>query len=421
MDLTRRNFLTMTSSAIAGTALTGAASALAAPATETKKIAPDDETLWGMIRDQFTIAPPLVYLNNGTMGPSPGVVTSETIRRIQYTDSSGDYGGQEKEDLRAAAARIINCSPDEIALTHNATEGICVIAAGLDLKAGDEVILSTHEHAGNSVPWLARRQRDGIVIKTFVPGKSQPETLRQVEALITSRTKVIALPHLSCTIGQLFPVREIAQLARAKNIFYMVDGAHPVGMMPVDVKALDCDAYVTCGHKWLLGPKGTGFVYVRKSKLDDVRPVWCGGESDSGWNLQEQTLAWLPTASRYDFATQNNALYFGLVRAIDFMEHLGMENVGARTQYLTNYLRDGLKRFSSIDILTPDDSRSGLLGFFVRGIDYSEIAKHLAEKSHIRIRLVGEAGLKSVRISTHIYNTRDEVDLLLAGLRDLVQ
>jgi selenocysteine lyase/cysteine desulfurase len=423
-SFTRRNFLTLASSAMAGAAFAPHAAAgtwAGLPENlQSKKIQPDDETYWSLVREQFPIIHNEVDLNTGTMGPSPAIVTQTLQQRIAYTDSTGDYGGQEKEDCRAACGHLLNCSPDEIGLTHNVTEGICIIASGLDLKKGDEVILSTHEHVGNAVPWLARRQRDGIEIRTIVAAKSQQETLKEIEAAITPRTKVIALPHISCTIGQVFPVKEIAALARSKNIFYMVDGAHPPGMMPVDVQEIGCDAYVTCGHKWLCGPKGTGFLFIKKDLIDSITPVWGGGEATGPFDLEKQTIEWLPTAHRYTFATQNNALYFALITAIDFFRRIGLDNVQARTQYMANMLRDKLKQFSSVDILTPDDSRSAITGFYVRGTDYLDIAKHLSQKENMRIRIVPEANLKSIRLSTHVFNAPEDVDLLIKGLKEII-
>ncbi len=405
-------------SAAAGAALATPAGA-GVKSEETTQFRPDDETAWGIVRAQFTLVAGATYLNNGTMGPSPAVVQEVTQARMAYTDASGDYGGAEKEEARAAAARFVHASPDEIALTHNVTEGICIVAAGLALRAGDEVIVSTHEHAGNSIPWLARRKRDGIVVRAIPGGRPQDETFELIRAAVTPRTKVIAIPHISCTIGQLFPVERIAALARERGIFFMIDGAHPVGMMPVDVRAIDCDAYATCGHKWLLGPKGTGFVYVRKERLEEIAPVWCGGESDTAWNLAEGTLSWLPTASRFDFATQNNALYLGMARAIAFQESIGVERIGERVRYLNRLLREGLEPNPKVRLLTPADSSSGLLAFIVDGVDYGTVATRLATNHHIRVRMVGEAGLNCIRISTHIYNTPEQVEELVRGVREL--
>ncbi len=427
----RRNFLTMFSTSVAGVAA-GSFLSLPAEARENanvpalplgdyhaKTIAPDDETFWTVVREQFPIIRTETDLNTGTMGPSPAIVTETLQQRIAYVDSTADYGGAERDLLRENCAKLLNCSADEIGLAHNVSECISIIAAGLKMKEGDEVILSTHEHVGNSMPWIARRQRDGIVIRTFVPGKSQQEILRSVESLITPRTRIIALPHISCTIGQVFPVKELAELAHAHNVLFMADGAHPPGMMPVDVKQIGCDFYTTCGHKWLCGPKGTGFFFIKKELLDQVDPVWTGGESATSGDLFGEPLVWLPSARRYSFATQNNALYFAMNTAIDFFQRIGLENVQARTRYLSDLLRAELRKFSSIDVLTPDDSHSGLIGFYTPGVDFHVLAQHLSENENIRIRIVPEVRLNSIRISTHVFNSPEDVTLLVKGLKEI--
>jgi selenocysteine lyase/cysteine desulfurase len=189
--------------------------------------------------------------------------------------------------------------------------------------------------------------------------------------------------------------------------------------MQVDVKDLGCDAFVSCGHKWLCGPKGTGFLYVNRERLDDVIPHWVGGGSDKGWTFDGK-LEYADTAHRYDFATQNSSLYEGLGAAIDFMSGIGIENIQRRTKALATRVMSGLKELGA-EILTPEEERSrgAVTGFRMKSADMNKIAAHLGEKYKMRIRNVAEAGLNSTRISTHIYNTFEEVELLLKGLKEL--
>ncbi len=266
------------------------------------------------------------------MGPSPFVVIDAVKSEMEDVERNARYGGW--DTVRPKVAKFINARDEEISLTHNVTEGIDIVACGLPLKRGDEVILTNHEHAGNAIPWLARARRDAIVVKVLLLAPTAAETLNRLNALITQHTRVIAVPHITCTIGQVLPAKEIAKLGHDKGLWVFFDGAHTPGMMPLDVKDIGCDFFATCGHKWMMGPKGTGFVYIRKEMQEVLEPYWAGALSDAGWDLQKGTLDYRKDAHKYDFGTQNAALYVGLGAAIDFLYHIGMENIARRDRAL---------------------------------------------------------------------------------------
>lgn len=418
---TRRAFI-KSSAALTAISFAGRIIPLSAapiPQTFGKSISPEDEHFWKIVRDQFPLSRERIYLNNGTMGPSPYPVIQAVQKKMEAIDEMGEYGGWDV--ARPKVAALLNCDEKEVSLTHNATEGIDVIACGLKLNRGDEVIMTTHEHVGNALPWLNRQKRDGISVKTFVPASTAAENLNRINDLITPRTRAIAMNHISCTIGQVFPGKEISKLGHDKGLFVMLDAAHPPGMMPIDVKDIGCDFFVSCGHKWLCGPKGTGFLYVKKELLDSVIPIWVGGGSDKGWTFDGK-LEYADTAHRYDFATQNASLYEGLGAAIDFMTKIGFENIQRRTRALTSYFIKGLKELGDkVEILTPEEEQShaAVTGFRLKNADMNKISTHLMEKYKIRVRNVGEAGLNSTRISTHIYNSFEEVDVLMKGLKEI--
>jgi selenocysteine lyase/cysteine desulfurase len=388
-----------------------------------EKISPKDEQFWKFVRGQFPLLQDRVYLNNGTMGPSPYVVLDSVRSEMERIDATGDYGGWDV--ARGKIAKFINAGEDEISITHNVTEGINVIAGGLLLKRGDEVIMTTHEHAGNALPWLARARRDGIVLKTFVPGWTAAETLDRINSLITKKTRAIAVPHVTCTIGQVLPGKEISKLGRDKGLWVMLDGAHTPGMMPLDVKDIGCDFFATCGHKWMMGPKGTGFLYVRKEVQDVVEPIWVGGGSDAGWDMTKkppELKGYASNAHRYDFATQNAAIYIGMGSAIDFLYHIGMENIAARDRAMSSHIREELVKLGDkIEMLTPEEekSRASVTGFRIANYQYDKFVNYAWEKHKIRLRAVGEGGLNSIRVSTHIYNNFDEVELFLKAVKEV--
>ena len=385
-------------------------------------VANNDEHFWGTVRDQFPLTHDRVYFNNGTMGPSPYVVLDTVKQSLDNIDTSGEYGGG--EIARPKLAKFVNAGEDEISLTHNVTEGINVIAGGLPLKRGDEVIMTTHEHVGNALPWLNRMRLDGIVIKTLKPAPTATENLNRINDLINDHTRVIAIPHITCTIGQVFPVKEIAKLGHDKGLWVFFDGAHGPGMTMLDLKDIGCDFYASCCHKWMCGPKGTGFLYVKKDMLDVVQAHWVGGYSDTGWDLTvdpPEFKGYVPTAHRYDFATQNAALYIGLAAAIDFLYNIGVENIVRRGNALTSFLQQELLKLGdSVEMLTPteDRSRGFVTGFRLKKMPYDKFGEHAAKKG-FRVRLVPESHLNSVRVSTHIYNTMDEVKKFIDAVKEV--
>jgi selenocysteine lyase/cysteine desulfurase len=378
----------------------------------------DDVPFWQVVRDQFPLKKEPIFLNNGTMGPSPYVVIDAVTAEMGEVDRNARYGGWDV--VRPKIAKFINAHDDEISLTHNVTEGINIVAAGLPLTRGDEVILTNHEHAGNAVPWLARAKRDGIVVKPVQLAGTATDILTRIDDLITPRTRVIAVPHVTCTIGQVLPAKEIARLGRSKGLWVMFDGAHTPGMMTLDVKEIDCDFFATCGHKWMMGPKGTGFLYVRKELLEILEPCWAGALSDAGWDLTKGTLTYRQDAHKYDFGTQSSALYVGLGAAVDFLHHIGMDNITRHNKALATRLRTGLQSLGDrVEILTPEEEGGycSVIGFRLRAMAYDKLQPYLLEKHKIITRMVPENGINCNRISAHIYNTTDDVDRVVEAIK----
>jgi selenocysteine lyase/cysteine desulfurase len=420
MDPNRRKFLKQGSagliSSLAIPSFLAEANAAPLPANA-GIIAPNDESYWQMVRQQFPLQKDWAYLNNGTMGPSPYHVIEAVKKGMNDCDVYGNYGGWEA--TQGKIGKFVGADEAEIALTHNVTDGINIVCWGLPLKKGDEVIMTTHEHVGNAFPWLNRHMVHGIVIKVFTPASTAAETLDRIKALYTKKTRAVAVPHIPCTQGQILPAKEICTWAKEKGIFSFIDGAHGPGMLALDLHDMGCDAYASCSHKWMLGPKGTGFLYVRKDFQNTLQTYFVGGGSDNGkWNMASvpiATGAYADTAHRYYGGTQNAGLYKGVDAAIDFIETIGMDNIHKRIMYLGKYSQDQLLSFGDkIELITPTEERSrgGVNGFRIKGFDFSKFYAKCAE-AKVRIRMVQENGLNSVRMSTHIYNNTGEVDRLM--------
>ncbi len=397
--------------------------------TEGKTVKDDDESFWQNVRLMFPLSKDLTYLNNGTFGPSPYPVIEAVKAGMMENDMHGQYGGWDPTIARIA--KFVGATEDEIALTHNVTEGINIGCNGIPLKRGDEVIITTHEHMGNALPWLNRQKVDGIVVKAYTPAPTAAETLNRInrerdQKRKTYKTRAIGTPHIPCTQGQVLPIKEICTLARDKGVYSIVDGAHGPGMLPLDLHDMGCDTYATCSHKWMLGPKGTGFLYIRKDFQDTLQTRQMGAGSDKGkWDLTvEPTLTgeYAGNAHRYFAGTQSNGLYVGVIAAIDFIESIGAQNIYNRIKHLGKYTQDNLLALGDkVELITPTEerSRAAVNGFRVKGVDFQKVYR-LCSDAKIRIRAVSENNLNSLRVSTHIYNNKQEVDSFIDVIRKAV-
>jgi L-cysteine/cystine lyase len=422
MAFNRRNFI-RSASLLAAASFAELDAIAAASQLNTKggTIADDDEKYWSNVRQMFPLTKEWTYLNNGTMGPSPYPVIEAVKNGMMEGDHHGGYGGW--ESTAAKIAKFVGANDNEIALTHNVTDGINIACWGVPLKHGDEVILTTHEHVGNAFPWINRQKLDGIVIKAYTPASTAEETLHRIKKLITHRTRVIATPHIPCTQGQVIPIKEVCTMARERGIYSIIDGAHGPGMLMLDLHDICCDTYAACCHKWMLGPKGTGFLYVRKDFQKTLQTYFVGGGSDNGkWNMAThpiQTGTYADNAHRYYGGTQSLGLYRGVDAAIDFIETIGLQNIHNRIKALGKYAQDRLLEFGDkVELITPTEERSrcAVNGFRVKGIEYTKFYAKCTEAA-IRIRSVAENGLNSSRMSTHIYNNKEEIDKLMDVIR----
>jgi cysteine desulfurase / selenocysteine lyase len=425
MYFSRRNFL-RSATVLAALSLSEmqAMAASAQIKTDGKNIDENDDAWWHNVRMMFPLSKDLTYLNNGTFGPSPYPVIEAVKAGMMENDMNGQYGNW--EDTVIKLAKFVNATKEEIALTHNVTDGINIGCWGIPLQKGDEVIITTHEHSGNAMPWMNRQKLHGIVVRTYTPAPTAAETLTRINDVISKKTRAIATPHIPCTQGQILPIKEICTLARDKKMFSIIDGAHGPGMIPLDLHDMGCDTYASCSHKWMLGPKGTGFLYIRKDFQDVLQTYTVGAGSDNGkWDLMTTpatTSDYTPNAHRYYAGTQSNGLYAGVIAAIDFIESIGAQNIYNRLKYLGKYTQDSLLAFGDkVELITPTEerSRSAVNGFRIKGVDFQKFCNMCSEKK-IRIRGVNENGLNSLRVSTHIYNSKEEVDMLMEVVKKAI-
>ena len=391
------------------------------PPVPSSSVDSNDENFWPLVREHFPLTRDRIYLNTGGLGASP-YVSIETVKgKIDELEKISETGHSETlwHATKSSAAKILGCDADEVAFTRNTTEGVNVVCNGLPFKKGDEVITSTHEHVGNTISWLARQRRDGIVMKVFEPStQSAEENVERIAKLITKKTRALSISHVTTATGQILPVKKIGELARAHNLWYFIDGAQSAGMMPLNVHEIGCHAYATSGHKWLLGPKGTGLLYVQRDMLDLIEARWVGAYSSAGdFDMATGQFQFEPSAQRYEYGTVSVPLVAGLGAAMDFLLAIGVENVWQRVHALAAQLKQGLNERGA-EVLSPQhpDEHSAMITFRLSNIDRPKLQKYLSDEFKLRTRGIYEGGLEGIRISLHLYNSFVEVDTVLAAV-----
>lgn len=385
-----------------------------------------DKEQWSSIRTLFPLTNDRIFLNNGTMGITPYPVLNAVQQSFEHIAEKAEYP-HHSDDLEKTLASIIGADAKEIGITKNVSEGINHICWGLDLKRGDEVILTEHEHVGGCLAWLHRAIVDGIVIKTIQLGKTANETLNHINSAITKKTRVIAVPHIPCTIGQILPVKEICDLARSKNIISCLDGAHPLGMIQFNVRDIGCDYYAGCFHKWVLGPIGTGWLYISQQRMQQTRIFHVAAYSANEFNMRSNPPSMGPIldqASRYSYGTFCGPLHIGALKSLEFYQKIGPTRIENRVKYLAEKLQNSLLELGDrIEMLTPTEprSRGAQIGFRIKQSKKENVNSGFvtfARSKQMILRHVAENGLDNIRISTHYYNTEEEIEQCVSLLKE---
>jgi selenocysteine lyase/cysteine desulfurase len=377
--------------------------------------APDDEAYWRMVRSQFLISPRGIYFNTGTVGASPRTVLDAVVKHMTAFETVFDAEGVDGDALRRSVGTLLGAPPQTLAFTRNTTESMSWIAGGLDLQPGDEVLMTTHEHVGGMCPWQAVSKRRSLVLTQIplpVPPASSGAVLDAWRRAIGPRTKVMMISHVLFTNGLIQPVRELCAMARERGIITAIDGAHPPGMLRMSLADLGCDFYASSPHKWLLAPKGCGLLYVSEAWVDRLWPTIVSG----GWD------AMADKAVRFDRkGTVNDSLFAGFQSAVDFHNLVGPERLERRIRWLADRLYDGLARVPGVELKSATDAalRAPMISFTVRGWTTDDLIKALWERGTVRVRHVAEYDYHWVRLSTHIYNTPEEVDRVVALVGEL--
>jgi len=390
---------------------------VATPATELERLAVETEenNLWRLVRQQFLFEPGLIYLNTGSVGACPRIVIDSTLafwRAIEANPVHHVFGGigAQMEQVREKAAHFLGADPDEMVLTRNTTEGMTLVATGLHLKAGDEILTTTEEHPGGLLCWKYLAREAGIAVRQIqlpAPPKDATDILQRIEDHITAKTRVLSFCHVYYTTGLRMPLREIAEIAHRRGLFLAVDGAHPPGMLQVNLHELGCDSYASSSHKWMLAPKGSGLLYIRKEMQDRVRPafLFSGRAPYTGAT-----------------GTRNVPGILGHGVAMDFHNTLGRQVVEKRILELNRVLKERLRQIPGVRLLTSmaPELSSGAASIAIDGHEPAKVRATLRKEYHIEVKSWSAGGRSGLRISTHIYNSVEEIDRFVEALGKVI-
>ena len=417
--LDRRRFLasTVTGGLVAGLALKHDLFAqleqIPSALPDSNKFAANEDAYWAELRKQFLIPADEVYLNNGTVGSSPapvlravfdGYYASEKLNEADPEDYP-IWGYASWNQFRDPLAEFVGCKRDEIALLRNATEANSYIANGLDMKPGDEVLMTDQEHPGGESPWEVKAKRYGVVIKKVTlpkPVQNAAQVLNLFNDAITPRTRVMFFSHISTITGVVLPARELCALARSKGILSAVDGAHVPGMMRFNVHDVGCDMYSSSPHKWLQAPKGSGFLYVRDEVIDRL---W-NTIATEGWD--EPKIR----AERFQrIGSSNVPALCGLRASIKLANDIGLDRIEKRHRAQADYLLAEMQKRGAESWTSPDPAlRCGIVTVNVPPLNRMDLENWLWKTHKIRIR-GGEP--HKLRLSTPYYVERKDIDRFL--------
>ena len=368
-----------------------------------------DEDFWSEVRGAFSVDHNIINLNNGYCSPSPRTVQDAMRRYLDFSDM-GPYHTmvavleRQVEIVRTRLAAAAGCDPEEIAITRNSSEALENAQYGIDLKAGDEVLTTNQDYPRMLTTFQQRERREGIVLKTIsfpVPTLGMDDLYQRFERAVTPKTKLILVCHITNRTGQIFPVRRICQMAHARNIPVIVDGAHAFSQFPFQLSDLDCDYYGVSLHKWTYAPVGTGFLYVKKSRIASTWSLMASGEKQAGDIRKFEEIGTHPAAN-------HNAITEALV----FNENLGIDRKAARLRFLRDRWAHRLAEHPKCRILhSPDPAQGCGIGFLAfNGVDPGKIQQALWNNHAILTATMGHEEYTGLRITPNVYTSLRDID-----------
>jgi selenocysteine lyase/cysteine desulfurase len=379
-----------------------------------------DEDFWSHAQQAFTVDRSMVNLNNGGVCPSPAGVQAAVKRYLDHANQAPAYvlwrlQAPHKETVRVHLARHFGASPEEIAITRNASESLQICQQGFDLERGDEVLTTNQDYPRMITTWKQRERRDGIVLKQFsipVPCEDPREIVRLFEERITPRTRMLHMSHVVNLTGQVMPVREVVAMARTRGIPVIVDGAHAFAHLVYRQADLDCDYYGTSLHKWLFAPFGTGMLYVRRERIEKLWPLMAATE------VQDKDIRKFE-----EIGTHPLANFLAIADALTFHEGLGPDRKLARLLYLRDRWAERAVTLPSTRLHTSlkPGLATGVANVEIEGVDSVKLAEHLWTKHHIFVVAIQHADFQGIRVSPAVYTTLEEIDRFADALESVAR
>lgn len=364
----------------------------------------------------------VLHFNNAGAALIPLPVIDAVNAHFQLETEIGGYEAAEvaKKTINQfyeAAAKLIHCTPQEIAYLENATRAWDMIFYSFSFKPGDRILTAKSEYASNYIAFLQMARKTGVTVEVIPNDEHGGLSLVALEQMIDPRVKLIAITHVPTQGGLINPAEGVGKIAKAKGIFYLLDATQSIGQMPIDVEKIQCDALCATGRKYLRGPRGTGFLYIRKSKIDELEPPFLDLHAAPWISLNEYQVK--KDATRFETWERNYSNMLGLGRAIEYADSWGLENIWERIQLLSSSLRTKLARIPKVRVRDLGEKKCGIVTFTIEGIATDAVSQKLRQKGintsvslaeYARLDLE-ERGLASlVRSSVHYYNTEEEIE-----------
>jgi isopenicillin-N epimerase len=415
---TRRNFLSLTGkglglAALAVPAIGALIKDVEAATRNVAHLTPEqvamDEDYWSVIQNSFSVTRGIINLNNGGVSPSPRIVTEALVRYTWQQEDATAYTmwqllEPQSETIRTGLAEIFGCDREEIAITRNASESLEILLMGMDFKPGDEILTTTQDYPRMLTTLRQRGQREGLVLKMIkipIPPENLDEITAAFEKGITNRTKLILMSHEVNITGQIMPVKAVCEIARAKGIETIVDGAHSFAQFDFKQKDIGCDYFGTSLHKWLYAPKGTGLLYVKRDKIEKLWPLMAA-ESKQAKDIRKFE----------EIGTHSAAPRLAIGEAMLFHHSLGGKRKEARLRYLSRYWMNRLKDVPKVRFNTSFDPNQScaIANVEIVGLEPTPIVTYLFNKHRIFATPIVHAEFKGIRITPNVYTTLGELN-----------
>ncbi len=379
-----------------------------------------DEDYWRLLARQFPLESGLIYMNAANVCPASRPVLDRHLGLLRDFQANPSFQNRDKyaameERVRRKIAALLNVENNEIAMVRNTSEGSNTVVRGLDLKPGDEVLITSHNHPSNNDSWKVRAARDGIVVKAAtvpVPATTTADLLNRISDAATSRTRVIAVTHVTNTAGLKFPVKEIAEIARKRGAWFHLDGAQSFGALDVDLRAIGCDSYASSMHKWPMGPLEAGILYVRQDRQKELWPSIV----TAGWSDK------IEGARKYEvFGQRDDPRLASLEAAMDFLALVGMKRIERRVQQITTALKQGFANSDALVMRTniEPELAHGVVKVDLKNGRLKQAYDTLWSRDRLSIAMTASGDTAGLRFSPHIYNSMDEVERVVAAVKKL--